>query len=80
MPDSLGDEPHSVPDHENEMLDVLDWLLGRQRWIERSLANRHLKGATLILYDVSSSCLEGQHCPLAAFGSSPASPRHGPAR
>ncbi len=53
----------------NEMLDMLDWLLQRQPWIERSLANRHLKGGnTLILYDVSSSCLEGRCCPLAAFG------------
>ena len=53
----------------NEMLDMLDWLLARQPWIERSLANRHLKGGnTLILYDVSSSHLEGRKCPLAAFG------------
>ena len=40
----------------------------RQRWIETSLANRHLTDATLILYDVSSSYLEGRLCPLAAFG------------
>ncbi len=53
----------------NEMLDMLDWLLARQPWIERSLANRHLTGGnTLILYDVSSSYLEGRCCPLAAFG------------
>ena len=53
----------------NEMLDMLDWLLARQPWIERSLASRHLKGGnTLILYDVSSSYLEGRKCPLAAFG------------
>ena len=53
----------------NEMLAMLDWLLERQPWIERSLANRHLKGGnTLILYDVSSSYLEGRCCPLAAFG------------
>ena len=43
----------------NEMLDMLDWLLKRQPWIERSLANRHLKDGTLILNDVSSSYLEG---------------------
>ena len=52
----------------NEMLAMLDWLLPRQRWIETSLANRHLRDATLILYDVSSSYLEGRLCPLAAFG------------
>ena len=52
----------------NEMLAMLDWLLARQRWIETSLANRHLQDATLLLYDVSSSYLEGRLCPLAAFG------------
>ncbi len=55
----------------NEMLDMLDRLLERQPWIERGLANRHLKGGnTLILFDVSSSYLEGRCCPLAAFGHS----------
>ena len=47
----------------NEMLSMLDWLLKRQRWIERSLARRYLNDGTLILYDVSSSCLEGRCCP-----------------
>ena len=51
----------------NEMLAMLDWLHRRQRWIERSLARRHL-GHTLVLYDVTSSYLEGRQCPLAAFG------------
>ena len=32
----------------NEMLGMLDWLLGRQPWIERSLANRRLAGEALI--------------------------------
>ncbi len=54
----------------NEMLDMLDWLLERQPWIEKSLANRHLRGGTLALYDVSSSWVEGRKCPLAAFGHS----------
>ena len=52
----------------NELLDMLDWLLRRQRHIEKSLAHRHLGEATLILYDVTSSFLEGGCCPLAAFG------------
>ena len=54
----------------NEMLAMLDWLRRRQPWIERSLANRHLGDGTLILHDVTSSYLEGRHCPLAAFGHS----------
>ena len=66
---SLGAVLKLGPVTGNEMLDMLDWLLERQPWIERSLANRHLKGGnTLILYDVSSSYLEGRCCPLAAFG------------
>ncbi|MCY4237562.1 MAG: transposase [Rhodospirillaceae bacterium] len=53
----------------NEMRAMLDWLLKRQPWIERRLANRHLKGGnTLILYDVSSASIEGTRCALAAFG------------
>ena len=54
----------------NEMLAMLDWLRERQPWIEKSLANRHLRDGTLILYDMTSSFLEGQCCPLAAFGHS----------
>ena len=52
----------------NEMLDMLDWLQSRQNYIQIALANRHLKGGTLLLYDVSSSYVEGRCCPLAAFG------------
>ena len=52
----------------NEVLCMLDWLLERQKWIERSLANRHLVGGALVLYDVTSSYVEGQNCSLAAFG------------
>ena len=65
---SLGTVLGLGPVSGNEMLALLDWLLARQQWIETSLANRHLQDATLILYDVSSSCLEGRRCPLAAFG------------
>lgn len=52
----------------NETLSMLDWLVGRQKWIERSLANRHLKVGALVLYDVTSSYVEGRKCSLAAFG------------
>ena len=52
----------------NELLRMLDWLLSRQAWIERSLAKRHLHQATLVLYDVTSSYVEGRCCSLAQFG------------
>ena len=65
---SLGPLLGLGPVRGNEMLAMLDWLLGRQVWIEKSLARRHLEGRTLLLYDVSSSYLEGRASPLAAFG------------
>ena len=54
----------------NEVLAMLDWLLGRQPWIERSLANRRLAEDALILYDLSSSCAEGRGIGMAARGHS----------
>ena len=51
-----------------ELYQALDWLLARQPAIESVLARRHLKGGTLVLYDVSSSYVEGRCCPLAKRG------------
>src|SRR4051794_36912752 len=51
-----------------ELYTALDWLLERQAAIETALAGRHLQNGTLVLYDVSSSYLEGRCCPLAARG------------
>ncbi len=65
---SLGPLLGLGPVHGNEVLGMLDWLLRRQVWIEKSLARRHLEGRTLLLYDVSSCYLEGRDSPLAAFG------------
>jgi hypothetical protein len=50
---------------EDELYTALDWLLQRQPAIETALAKRHLQNGTLVLYDVSSSYLEGRCCPLA---------------
>ena len=50
------------------MLALMDWLVKRQPWIGKSLANRHLRDGTLLLHDVTSTYLEGSKCPLAAFG------------
>jgi hypothetical protein len=54
----------------DELYAALDWLLERQPAIEASLAKRHLADGTLVLYDVSSSWLEGRCCELARFGHS----------
>ena len=51
---------------------AMDWLEGRQDAIEKRLAARHLgpeaNPSRMALFDLSSSWLEGTHCPLAARG------------
>ena len=46
----------------------MDWLVDRQTSIEGRLASRHLEAGGLVYYDLSSSWVEGTHCPLAARG------------
>jgi transposase len=53
---------------DGDLYAALDWLLERQPAIETSLARRHLTHGTLVLYDVSSSYMEGRCCPLAKRG------------
>lgn len=53
---------------EDDLYTAMDWLLQRQRRIEKKLAARHLDNDALVLYDLSSSYFEGRCCPLAAFG------------
>jgi len=53
---------------EAELLAAMDWLLERQERIESALARRHLQGEGFVLYDLSSSYLEGRHCELGAVG------------
>jgi len=65
---SLGEQLALGVVDEDELYSALDWLAVRQPAIEAALAKRHLSGGTLVLYDVSSSYLEGRCCPLAQFG------------
>ena len=62
----LAGLPAELP--KNACYDALDHLLARQPAVERALGARHLQDGCVVLYDVSSSYVEGQHCPLAAFG------------
>ena len=55
---------------ENELYTAMDWLLARQARVERSLAVRHLSAGSLVLYDLTSTYMEGSHCPLARHGHS----------
>jgi hypothetical protein len=65
---SLGAELGLGDVDEDELYAALDWLHERQGAIEAALAKRHLKGGTLVLYDVSSSYVEGRCCRLAKRG------------
>ena len=52
----------------NEYYKALDWLLSKQIDIENALASRHLINGSLILYDLTSTYVEGTECSLAAYG------------
>ena len=45
----------------------MDWLLERQNRIENKLAKKHLKGGSLVLFDISSSCYTGQKSSLRQY-------------
>ena len=53
---------------QHELYAAMDWLVERQATIEQRLAKRHLREHTLVLYDLTSSYVEGTHCPLARRG------------
>jgi transposase len=53
---------------EHELYAAMDWLLERQDAIEQRLAKRHLEEGGRVLYDLSSSYVEGECCPLAKRG------------
>jgi hypothetical protein len=61
---------------EQELYGALDWLVEQQERIEKTLARRHLKNGTLVLYDVTSTYFEGRTCPLARFGYNRDGKRH----
>ncbi len=65
---SLGQVLGLGPVDEDELYVALDWLGERQEAIENALARKHLHDGTLVLYDVSSSYVEGRCCELARLG------------
>jgi len=64
LPDELGVAQAS----EDDLYAAMDWLLDRQPGIETKLARRHLSEGGIVLYDLTSSYLEGENCSLAALG------------
>jgi len=53
---------------EDDLYKAMDWLIKQKPYIEKKLSNRHLKGDKLVLYDLSSSYVEGECCNLAKYG------------
>ena len=67
---TLADELELGEVTEPELLGAMDWLLERQDRIEKTLARRHLAEGSFVLYDLSSSYVEGRCLKLAALGHS----------
>ena len=69
---TLGDDFGVTGASTDEIYAAMDWLAGRQDAIEAKLAGRHLaphvNPSRMALFDLSSSWVEGRHCPLAARG------------
>lgn len=64
LPSIMGVDDSS----EDDLYSAMDWLLDRQKVIEKKMAARHLREGGLVLYDLSSSYFEGATCPLATLG------------
>jgi hypothetical protein len=69
---TLGTDLGVAETSTDDIYAAMDWLAGRQDAIEAKLAARHLAPEAnpprMALFDLSSSWLEGTHCPLAARG------------
>src|SRR6266496_407008 len=69
---TLGTDLAAATASTGQVYAAMDWLQGRQDAIEARLAARHLapepNPSRMALLDLSSSWLEGTHCPLAARG------------
>jgi len=69
---TLGADLGAAGASTDDIYAAMDWLAGQQDAIEAGLARRHLapqvNPARMALFDLSSSWLEGTHCPLAARG------------
>ena len=65
---SLGQLLNLENAKEDELYEALDWLRENQSKIEDKLAKKHLISGSLVLYDVTSSYLEGTGCELGEYG------------
>ena len=69
---TLGTDLEVAGASTDEVYACMDWLLERQDRVEAKLAQRHLgpeaNPSRMALFDLSSSWMEGSHCPLARRG------------
>ncbi len=69
---TLGDGLRAATVSAGRIYAAMDWLEHQQDAIETKLARRHLAPAAnpsrMALFDLSSSWMEGRHCPLSARG------------
>jgi transposase len=65
---SLGEILGLSKSDKDEYYEAIDWLLSKQVDLENKLASRYLESGSLILYDLTSTYLEGTECSLAAYG------------
>ena len=65
---TLADELQLGDIQTPELYEAMDWLLARQKRIEKKLAKKHLQEGTVVLYDVSSSYYTGRQSALIMMG------------
>jgi len=65
---TLGEQLSLEDLDEHECYLAMDWLLERQESMQKKLAKKHLADGGPVLFDLSSSYLEGHTCPLAKHG------------
>ncbi len=65
---SLGETLGVEEATEDELYGALDWLVARQEEIEERLAKGYLRAGGVVLYDLTSTYVEGEHCELAKRG------------
>jgi len=65
-----GHNPGTRPDVDKHCYEVMDRLLKRQESIEKALVQRHIKRGVILLYDITSSYMEGEYesSELVTFG------------
>lgn len=65
---TLGDAFQVADAKKEELYQALDWLSGQQDRIQKHLVKQHLQDGAMVLFDLTSTYLEGRQCELAEFG------------